>query len=190
MNPTAVIEQETATRNGVDVAAMLATIDAVKRDPALARFEFRATNTWQGGSRNRSVIKEFSAGGAEDETRLEPFVLDADEPAILLGEDRAANPVEFVLHALAACMTTTMTYHAAARGIAIEAIESTLEGGLDLRGFLDLAPEVRKGYQQIRVRMRVKSAASAPELKELTRFSPVHDMISRALPVEVVVETY
>lgn len=183
-------KEEAATRNGVDVTALFATIDAVKRDPGTAQFQFRASNSWNGGGRNRSMIKEFSAGGREDDTRTAPFVLHADEPAILLGQDPAANPVEFVLHALAACMTTTMAYHAAARGIAIEAIDSTIEGDLDLRGFLGLAPEVRKGYRHVRVRMRVKAAASPAELKQLTTFSPVHDMVSRALPVDVVVETY
>jgi uncharacterized OsmC-like protein len=175
--------------NGVDVTALGDTITQIKATPELASFQFRARNSWLGGGRNRSTISGFYGAGREDTQRDAAFVLDADEPAVLLGEDQAANPVEFVLHALAACMTTTMVYHAAARGIAIEAVDSRLEGDLDLRGFLGLSPTTRKGYHQVRVRMRVKSDAPAATLKELTQFSPVHEMVSRALPVEVVVET-
>jgi len=176
-------------QNGVDVTALFETIAAVKAAPEIARFEFRAANTWLGGGRNRSAIQGFHGAGKEDDSRSAPFVLEADEPAVLLGEDRAANPVEFVLHALAACLTTTMVYHAAARGIAIEAVDSTLEGDLDLRGFLGLSQEVRKGYQRIRVRMRVKSQAAAEQLAALSKYSPVYDIVSNSLPVDVAVET-
>lgn len=109
---------------------------------------------------------------------------------MLLGRDAGANPVEYVLHALAACLTTTMVYHAAARGIGIEAVESQLDGDLDLRGFLGISNEVRKGYREIRVRMRVKSQAEPEMLRELAQFSPVFDIVSNSLPVKVVVETY
>ena len=126
----------------------------------------------------------------EDETRTEPFVLDADEPPVLLGQDAAPNPVEFILHGLAACLTTTMVYHAAARGIEIEAVDSKLEGDIDIRGFLGISNKVRKGYHDVRVRMRVKSEASPGTLRELAEFSPVYEMVSNAVPVDVVVETY
>jgi uncharacterized OsmC-like protein len=118
-----------------------------------------------------------------------PFVLDADEPPVLLGQDAGANPVEYVLHALAACLTTTLVYHAAARGIRVEAVDSALEGDLDLRGFLGLSDEVRKGYHAVRVRMRVKSTAAPAVLRELALYSPVFDIVSNSLPVEVAVET-
>jgi uncharacterized OsmC-like protein len=116
--------------------------------------------------------------------------MDADEPPVLLGHDTGANPVEFILHALAACLTTTMVYHAASRGIAIRAVDSALEGDLDLRGFLGISNEVRKGYHTIRVKMRVKSEAKPDMLRELAQFSPVYDVVSRSVPVDVVVETY
>ena len=108
---------------------------------------------------------------------------------MLLGEDHGANPVEYVLHALAACLTTSLVYHAAARGIRIESVESELEGDLDLRGFLGLSEKVRKGYQQIRVHFTIKSDASAEQLRALTTFSPVHDIISNPVPVEIAITT-
>ena len=104
---------------------------------------------------------------------------------MLLGEDEGANPVEFVLHALAGCMTTTMVYHAAARGINIESVESELEGDLDLHGFLRLDENVRNGYQNVRVSFKVKSDASPEQLADLARISPVFDIVSNAVPIEV-----
>ena len=174
-----------ALTNGVDVTALGETIAAINADPGLASFRFRAANEWIAGGHNRSLIGGFYGCRTEDETRAEPFVLDADEPPVLLGEDRGANPVEFLLHALAACMTTSMVYHAAARGIAVEALGSHIEGDLDLRGFLGLSDEVRKGYQAIRARFEVRSDADAETLRALVEYSPVYDVVSRSVPVTV-----
>jgi uncharacterized OsmC-like protein len=184
------VQSEPAHMNGVDVAGVFATIQAIKADAGLAKFQFRASNRWIDGGHNRSTIQGFYGCRMEDESRSAPFVLDADEPPVLLGRDSGANPVEFILHGLAACLTTTMVYHAAARGIAIEAVDSALEGDLDLRGFLGISDQVRQGYQDIRVRMRVKSEAAPQTLRELAQFSPVYDVVSNSVPVEVVVETY
>ena len=171
--------------NGVDVMALKQTIGAVRQQPALADFHFRATNRWLGGSRNRSTIQGFYGAGKEDDTRTEPFVLDNDEPQVLLGEDRAANPVEYLLHALAGCVTTTMVMHAAARGIPIESVESELEGDIDIQGFLGLSNDVPRGYQKIRVTIRVKSDADEQTLRALAAYSPVFNTITHATPVDV-----
>jgi uncharacterized OsmC-like protein len=176
--------------NGVNVTQLAATLDAIKQTPSLAAFQFRAKNQWLGGGLNRSTIQDFYGAGQEDTSRGKPFTLEADEPPVLLGGDRGANPVEFVLHALAACMTTTMAYHAAARGIEIGAIESELEGDLDLRGFLGLSDTVRKGYHDVRVKFRVESDAAPEDLAELAKFSPVYDIVSNSLPVDVRVEIH
>ncbi len=189
MNSQATATQTTRTVNGVDVGALFDTIAAVKQDPGLAEFRFRASNRWIDAGLNRSTIQGFHGCRQEDSTRSHPFVLDADEPPVLLGQDRGANPVEYVLHALAACLTTTMVYHAAARGIEIRGVQSSLEGDLDLRGFLGLDPSVRKGYGCVRVRMQVDSDAAPSTLRELAQYSPVFDIVSNSLPVEVVVET-
>ncbi len=176
--------------NGVNVTGLFETIDAIKADSGLANFRFRTCNEWIDGGHNRSTIKAFYGCRAEDETRSEPFLLEADEPPVLLGQDAGPNPVEFILHGLAACLTTTMVYHAASRGIEIEAVESALEGDIDLRGFLGISDKVRKGYHDIRVRMRVKSEAKPEALRDLAQFSPVYDTVSKSVPVDIVVETY
>lgn len=173
------------TVNGVNVAQLVETIQTVKKEPTLGASKFRASNKWINGAHNRSTIRGFYTAGQEDTTRHRPHVLDADEPAILVGQDKGANPVEYVLHALAACLTTSMVYHAAVRGIEIEELESQLEGDLDIRGFMGIAPDVRKGYQNIRVNFTVKSAAPVEELKELAEFSPVFDTIRNPVAVTV-----
>lgn len=190
MNSQTTAKQQARPVNGVDVGALFDTIAAVKQDPGLAEFQFRASNRWIDGGYNRSNIQAFHGCREEDSTRTKPFVLEADEPPVLLGQDRGANPVEYVLHALAACLTTTMVYHAAARGIEIRGVESKLQGDLDLRGFLGLDPNVRKGYRSVRVEMLVDSDASPSVLRELAQFSPVYDIVSHSLPVEVVVKTH
>lgn len=179
--------------NGVDVERLFGTIEAVKENPEIAKFVFRSSNTWMGGGHNRSTIKGFYGACQEDATRTEPFVLDADEPPVLLGEDKGPNPVEFVLHALAACMTTSLVYHAAARGIEIRSLETRFEGDLDLRGFLGLDETVRNGYQGIRVTFRIEGDASQEQLEELVEVSkgrsPVFDVVTSPVPVDVRVES-
>ena len=176
--------QEQAT-NGVNVPALRETIGAIQQDPTLGDFHFRATNRWLGGARNRSTIKGFYGAGKEDDTRTEPYVFENDEPQVLLGEDRAANPVEYLLHALAGCATTTMVMHAAARGIEIDSVESEIEGSIDIRGFLGLSNQVPRGYRKIRLTMRVKSDADPQTLAALAKSSPVFNTVSQPTPVEI-----
>jgi uncharacterized OsmC-like protein len=176
------------TLNGVDTTALSETIEAIKGEPSIAKFKFKAKNTWINGGHNRTTIKEFYGANQEDETRAEPFVMDNGEPPVLLGNDEGPNPVEYVLNALAGCMTTTMVYHAAARGIKIDEVESTLSGDLDLHGFLQLKDDVRKGYQNIEISFKVKSDADPKELEELAKNSPVFDVVSNPTPIKVTVE--
>lgn len=186
------MKKNTGMLNGVDVDRLFATIDAVGKETSLADFRFRAKNTWMRGGHNRSTIQGFYGAGQEDPTRTKPFVLDNDEPAVLLGEDHGANPVEYVLHALAGCLTTSLVYHAAARGIRIDEVSSTLEGDLDLRGFLGMDDSVRNGYEKVRVTFQVKGDATDEQLEELCRVaqrrSPVFDIVSNPVPVEVRLE--
>jgi len=155
---------KTKVLNGVDIKRLEGTIAAVTENPAIADFKFRAVNKWITGGHNRSRIKGFYGACQEDDTRTETFVMDNDEPQILLREDNGANPVEYVLHALAGCLTTTMVYHAAARGIQLEGVESSLEGDLDLHGFLGLK-DVPRGYQKLRVQF-LNSAATLPNSRK------------------------
>jgi uncharacterized OsmC-like protein len=172
--------------NGVDRDAIFATIEAITSDAAISDFAFRCENHWVGGGENRSVIHGFRGAGAETSHAV-PFVLVNDEPEALLSADRAPNPVEFVLHALAGCLTTSLAYHAAARGIEVGGIRTRLEGQLDLRGFLGMAPEIRRGFKEIRVEFEIEGnldqAGKAELLAAAQQFSPVFDMLSNGVPV-------
>ena len=138
MTTSNAIEQTSDITNGVDVGQVMKVIGAIEADTDYGKFQFRATNRWINGGLSRSRIKEFFAGNAEDETREKPFMLDADEPAIAAGQDSAPNSMEYVLHALASCLTGTLVYHAAVRGIGIESVESSYTGDMDVRGLFGL----------------------------------------------------
>ncbi len=175
--------------NGVDVEKVIQTIDALKSDPDLAKTEFRLKNKWISGGHNHSVVNGFYA--AKQEMRHDStFDLDADEPAVLAGTDLGANPVEHLLNALAACITTSMIYHAAVQGIEITELESELKGDIDLRGFLGISKDVRKGYKNIRVDFKVRTNGNVDleKLKELTTFSPVFDVASHGTKIDINIE--
>jgi uncharacterized OsmC-like protein len=174
--------------NGVAVEDLSNTVNAIKATPAIAKFNFRIRNQWVDGSQNFSTVAGFYGATAE-QSRPKSFVLEADEPSALLGRDTAANPVEHLLHALASCLTTSMVYHAAARGIEIEEVESTLEGDIDLHGFLALDKNIRQGYQGIRVSFKIKADLPDAELQALGQLgsghSPVFDSLSNGVPISV-----
>jgi uncharacterized OsmC-like protein len=182
--------ERNSTINGLDTKQMMDTASALSANPTLAQFEFRARNQWVSGGENRSTIKEFFGAGAEDTSRSEPFVFTNGEPPVLLGHNEGANPVEFLLHALAGCVTTTTVLHAAARGVHIDSLTTRLVGDIDLQGLLALA-DVPAGYRQIRIEMDIRSSnATDEELDDLLNFarehSPVCNTVCRPVPVTVV----
>lgn len=179
-------------RNGVDVPTLFATLDAVREHPELASFQFRATNTWVNGTHNRTRIQGFYGAGQEDTTRTEPFVYDADHPQVLVGEGHGPTPVEFLLHAIAACLTSGLANIAAARGIDLHRVTSTVEGDIDLLGILGMGGgEVRNGYQAIRVKFEIDADADEETVRELVaqsqRRSAVYDVLVNGTSVDVAV---
>jgi uncharacterized OsmC-like protein len=175
--------------NGVNVEQLSETINAIKKDPKLAKFKFRATNEWQDGAHSRTTIQSFYGAGQEDTSRTKPFVLDGDEPPVLLGGNSAPNAVETVLHSLASCISVGFIYNAAAQDIDVEKLEMEMEGDLDLHGFLGLSDEVRPGYENIKLNYRVKADASEEQIKELCDYvqktSPVLDILRNPVQVSV-----
>ncbi|MFB3077554.1 MAG: OsmC family protein [Lysobacterales bacterium] len=186
---TTVQEQvsETASTvvNGVELETLMGTVKAIQADPELGVCHFRATNKWLNGNHNRSTVTGFY-GAKQEMQHKQTFTMDADEPAILAGDDNGANPVEHLLHALASCLTTSMVAHAAVRGIAIEEMESEFEGDIDLNGFLGLDANVPKGYTAIRAKFRVKAdPKDMDQIRELVKFSPVYNTLTNGTPVDV-----
>jgi uncharacterized OsmC-like protein len=176
-------------RNGVDTERMYATLDLIKDQPELARFQFRASNRWIDGAHNRSTIQGFYGAGQEDSSRTQAFELDAGEPPILLGANTGPNPVEYILHALAACLTISIVYVAAARNVKVTSVESTLAGDLDARGAFGLSDEVRNGFEHIGISFRVTGEAPEEKLREVveraTARSAVYDIITNGVPVDL-----
>jgi uncharacterized OsmC-like protein len=179
-------------RNGVDAAALFLTIELVRAAPQLGKFQFRADNEWVSGTHSHSAIHGFRGVG-EERTHERVFHFDADHPAVLVGDDNGPSPVEYLLHALAACLTAGLATVAAARGIRLTEVRSTVVGDIDLAGGLGLNPEVRNGYQGIVIRFSVKGDAPAEELRELVLQSrdrsAVFDMLTNRVPVSIEVVT-
>ncbi|HEX6023315.1 MAG TPA: OsmC family protein [Solirubrobacter sp.] len=179
-------------RNGIDTAQVYGTLDALKAQPELARFEFRATNRWISGTHSRTTIQGLWGAGQEDASREEPFLVDASEPPVLFGHNEAPNPAEFVLHALAGCLTLTIVNVAAARKVTLTEVSSTLEGVLDARGATGIDPSYRNGFERVRVSFKVKGDAPPEKLAEIVERakarSVVYDIVSNPVPVDVVAE--
>jgi uncharacterized OsmC-like protein len=180
-----------STRNGVDTATLFATIDAVKAAPEAARFQFRAHNQWVSGTHSRGTIHDFFGVG-EERTHEHSFTFDADHPAVLVGRDNGPTPVEFVLHALAACLTAGLANVAAARKVRLTRVSCTVSGDIDLNGILGLNPAVRNGYQGITVRFTVRGDAPPETLRAIVdqsrARSAVYDIVTNGVPVAIEVD--
>ncbi|MBA5779454.1 OsmC family protein [Stappia sp. F7233] len=189
MTAQSAVVGKTTYLNGIDTKAAADTIAAIKNDKSLAKFQFRATNEWVSGGENRSTIRDFFGAGMEDTSRAAAFTFTNGEPPVLLGNNEGANPVEFLLHALAGCVTTTFVLHAMARGIAIQELSTELKGNIDLQGLLGLDDSVPPGYERIDIVMHVKADCSDEELEDLMSYaqqhSPVCNTVCRPVPVTV-----
>lgn len=179
----------TPTTNGVNTEKLFATLDLVKQQPELAQFQFRASNRWISGTHNRSTIAGFYGAGGEDTSRSAGFDYDADHPAVLCGDGNGPTPVEFLLHALAACLTSGLANIAAARGIVLHSVESTVTGDIDLRGIFGQGTDVRNGFERIDVSFRISGDATDEQLQRLIEQSrlrsAVFDVITNRVPVSV-----
>ncbi len=179
----------TQSLNGVNVDQLLGTIGAVKKNAAIALFKFRSSTKWISGGHCQTQIKDFFGATQEDQSRTKPFVLEGDEPGVLLGENHGPNAVEAVLHALASCLSVGFVYNASAMGIKIKALNFDLEGELDLHAFLGLSETIRPGYKNISITVNVDADAPKEKLDELFAYvqktSPVLDIVRNPVPVRV-----
>jgi uncharacterized OsmC-like protein len=177
-------------RNGVDTATMFATLDAVRATPQIAAFQFRATNRWVSGTHNQSTLHGFY-GAMQEMQHHRPFVYDADHPAVLVGGDNGPTPVEFLLHALAACLTAGIANIAAARGVNLDSVESTVEGDIDLNGILGLSADVRNGYERLRISFTLRGddpQKLAKVVEQARKRSAVYDVLTNGVPIAVSVD--
>jgi len=183
-------DNKLTTRNGLNLEQMGQTIGAIQQNPEIAQFEFRASNQWISGGENRSAIKGFFGACIEDESREEAFEYTNGEPPVLLGNNEGANPVEYLLHALAGCVTTTTVLHATARGITVHKLSTELKGNIDVQGLLAMDDSVPVGYESIQIKMHIEADCSDEELDELIGFAREHSPVCTTVckPVPVIVE--
>ena len=181
---------ETIMRNGVDVTTLFATLDAVEAQPDAAQFQFRAQNRWIAGTHSVGTIDGFYGVGAE-QAHTQPYTVDADHPTVLVGTDRGPTPAELLLSALAACLTAGIGNIAAARGVELTEVTSTVEGDIDLRGILGLSDEVRNGFENVRVSFMIRGNAPEAKLREIVEQSSarsaVFDVMTNGTSVNVAV---
>jgi uncharacterized OsmC-like protein len=182
-----VVKEQTFV-NGVNVDEFVETVEAIRQRPELARFQFRAKNRWVSGAFNLTSINEVY-GACQEHVREKTFVLEKDEPFFLLGTDKAANPVEHLLAALAGCLTTTLVYFAAAEGVELKEVASQFEADGSVLGFLGIDENTRMGCEEIRVTFDIKTDAPQEKVRELIELvqarSAVFDMLTNETPVKI-----
>ncbi len=171
--------------NGIDTNRIVELATSMAQDDNFGQFRFRANNHWIDGSRSQTSIKDFFAGGGERTERTHKLVVDADQPVYLGGQNTAPNAVEHYLHALVSCLSTTIVAHASVRGIPLKSLRIGAEGGMDARGFFGVSDDVNRGYEMVSVDIQANTAASEEILLELIRYSPVYELVAKAIPVEM-----
>jgi uncharacterized OsmC-like protein len=184
-------KRERMPMNGVNTAGVFATINAVRAQPELGKFTFRASNRWLEGTHSRSLAEGFSGAGSEHLHKAE-YRFDADHPAVLVGQDEGPAPIEFLLYGLASCLTAGIANVAAARGVKLFSVESKIEGDIDLRAIFGITDEVRNGFETIRVSFKIAGDAPAEKLRAIVEQSrsrsAVFDVLTRGTAVEIAVE--
>jgi len=177
-------EQTNHIVNGIDTQYVMELAGKISQDDDFSKFKFRANNHWIGDSRSRTSIQGFYAGGEENTGRPAAHTVDADQPVFLGGKNTAPNAVEHLLHSLTSCLNTTMVYHASVQGITIDELDISAEGDMNVKGFFGISDDVNRGYERIRVNIKVKSDADVETLTKLAMYSPVYEVISRSVPID------
>lgn len=175
--------------NGVPLAELRAAVDAMQRNIDPGRRRFRVRNQWLDAGHSRTVVRDILAPGRARTTRARPLVVDADVPSLTGGCDAALDPLEQLLAALAASVTATLVWQATRSGIHVDAIVTSADGDVDLRGFLGLDRNARPGLTHVRIVVAIDAEASDADLDALVdaarELSPVVDMIARGTPISI-----
>jgi uncharacterized OsmC-like protein len=181
--------QETPIDNGVNVQALLDARTALSEAPEGAQFTWRASTEWLRGTNSLSSIETFFGLGGE-QTHRTSFAYEADHPEVFASEDNGPTPVEFVLVGLGACLTAGIAAVAQNRGIQLNSVKATIEGNMDILGILGADPEVRNGFNDIKVRYEIDADASPEEIQGLVAQSQKRSAVFDAItnPTNVTVE--
>ncbi len=177
--------------NGVNVQALLDAREALSQAPEAARFTWRAASTWMSGTHTRANVKGFDGLGAAQQHKTE-FSFDVDHPEVFASEDNGATPVEFVLVGLAGCLTAGIASVAQNRAIQLRSVKAIVEGSMDLAGILGIDPDVRNGFDDVKVTFEIDADATREEIEALVaqsqKRSAVFDIITNPTNVAVMVK--
>ena len=175
--------------NGVNVEALLEAREALTEAPEAAKFQWRTTSNWVGGTHTHSTVEGFFGLG-EEQNHVSKFDFDSDHPEIFASEDKGATPVEFILVGLAGCLTAGIASVAQNRNIQLHSVKATLVGGMDIQGILGIDGDVRTGFDGIKVHYEIDADASQEDIEALVaqsqKRSAVFDVITN--PTDVTVE--
>ena len=181
----------TPVDNGVNVEALLGARAALTEAPAAAQFQWRATTEWQNGTHSRSTVERFFGLG-EEQSHRSRYTFEADHPEIFASEDNGITPVEYILVALASCLTAGIAAVAQNRDIQLRSVAASIEGAMDVRGILGVDSDVRNGFSNIKVTYRIDADASPDEIRALVaqsqKRSAVYDIITNPTNVTVQVD--
>jgi uncharacterized OsmC-like protein len=183
---TAVAEKQ--VKNGVNVEALLGAREALSKAPEAARFNWKATSKWVGGTHTRTSMKGFFGLGG-DQSHKSEFSFDTDHPEIFASEDKGATPVEMVLTGLAGCLTAGVAAVAQLRKIQLRSVKATLEGSMDIQGILGVDSDVRNGFDGVTVKFEIDADATKQEIEALVaqsqKRSAVYDILTNPTNVTV-----
>jgi uncharacterized OsmC-like protein len=179
----------TSIDNGVNVQALLDAREVLAGAPGAAQFTWRASSRWENGVHSTTTIQNFFGLGEEQSHRTEA-VFDADHPEIFAATDNGITPIEYLLVGLAGCLTAGVAAVAQNRGIQLRSVESTVEGGHDIRGMLGVDSDVRNGFNDIKVTFTIDADASRQEIEALVAQSQKRSAVFDALtnPTNVIVD--
>ena len=159
--------------NGLDLAALGATVDVIEKDASQGMVAFNVTTRWTGQTSSETTVDGYTLGGKRI-ARSHKIV--ADEPCELLGSDGAPNPQELLMAAFNACIMVGYVAGASLKGINLESIEIRTRGELDLRGFLGLSDQVPPGYETVEYEVAIKGDGTAAD------FEDIHQTVMKTSP--------
>ena len=175
--------------NGVNVQALLDARAALTEAPEAAQFIWRASTEWVHGTHSQTGIETFFGLGGE-QSHHTTWTFDADHPEIFASEDKGPTPVEYVLVGLASCLTAGIAAVAQNRQIQLRSVKATIEGNMDVLGILGADPEVRNGFNDIKVHYEIDADATPEEIKGLVAQSQKRSAVFDAItnPTNITVE--
>jgi uncharacterized OsmC-like protein len=172
------------TINGINTDALRGAIFAVANDSAKGMTHWQVASHWRGAARSDTLVKNCVLGG---QTIHKDFTICIDEPREFCGTNQFANPQEYLLAALNACMIVTYVTYCSLEGITLDELRIETEGDIDLRGLFGLDPTVQPGYDELRYTVHIRGNGTPEQFEKIHRTvmatSPNRFNLASAIPL-------